>query len=733
MMRSLVVAVSGLALLLGTTATPVEAAKNSRETRKSKQERKLEQFEGRTRVVEVEVPVNIVAKDGTPVRGLTVDDFEIFDEGKKREIIDFEVFDLKTIEPGSSRTEVERAIPASARRHFLLLFDLSFSSPNLIVRAREAARKFVLENAHPTDLIAVAMHSVESGARMLVTFTPDRAQVARAIDTLGAPRLTDLARRDPLLFLIDDPNASPYAASSDLQSNETTPTNALQESVAAHLRVIGRQIARMERSFSRGRVSSWSRSMAELARFMDSVRGRKQVVYFSEGFDGQLLLGKQPSADDVEQQQDIANIQGGQLGFIDTDDIYGNIGLQNEMARMLEEFRRADCVIQAVDISGLRADRDAVERARSVGQDALFYIANDTGGELYQDVTDFGSDLEKVLEKTEVTYLLTFQAPDLVPDGSYRRIRVKSDLGRRTKLIHRQGYYAPRPFDELHPLEKSLLAADVIGSASGEDDLDMSVLVAPFRANVEEAYVPIIIEVGGEKLLWEQLDDQMQVEFYAYVTDEGGAMRDFFTQLVTLDLSRGRTGFSRTGLKYYGHMDLEPGDYLVRVLVRNAETGRTGSEVVRLSIPEFELAETFILPPFFLDGDREWFLVREQDQTYQRSVVYPFTVNGNPYIPAAGPALHNESEVQLCVVAYNLDGGVLDLSGRIVAEDGEPVAGGQLALIERTVTGIEGLDKLLATFSPSGLDAGRYTLVVDVTEQSTGSLNTNSIDFTVYN
>ncbi len=722
-----------LALNLAAPAECAGAASAARSNRVAEAEGGLEQFEDRARVVEVQVPVNVVGRDGEPVRGLTVDQFEVFDGGKRREIIDFQVLDLEVIEPGETRTEVERAVPASARRHFLLLFDLSFSSPNLIIRAREAAREFVLEHLHPTDLVAVAMHTVENGARILVTFTPDRAQVARAIDTLGAPRLTELARRDPLLFLIDDPASSGFAASSDLNSlvNDTA-VNVLQESVAAHLRVIGRQIAKMERSFSRGRISSWSRSMGDLARFMDSVRGRKHVVYFSEGFDGQLLLGKQPSANDAELEQDMRNMQGGQFGLIDTDDIYGNVGLQNEMARMIEEFRRADCVIQAVDISGLRADSEAIERARSVGQDALFYIANDTGGELYQDVTDFGADLMRVLRKSEVTYLITFEASDVVADGSYHRIKVKTSFDGPAKLTHRQGYYAPRPFDELHPLEKSLMAADVIASATTEDQLDLDILAAPFRADTE-AYVPVIIEVGGDRLLWEHRDDEMVVEFYAYVTDERGTMRDFFTQMVTLDLSRGRTALARTGLKYYGHLDLAPGDYLLRVLVRNAQTGRTGSESVRLAIPEFGLARPFVLPPFFLEADREWLLVRERDQAYQRTVIYPFTVNGDPYIPAAVPSLRNGDRAQLCLVAYNLGEGIVEVSGRVLAEDGEPVEGGQLALVERTVTGITGLDKLLATFSPRGLDAGRYTLQVDVMEAATGSTETNSINFTVYN
>jgi hypothetical protein len=86
---------------------------------------------------------------------------------------------------------------------------------------------------------------------------------------------------------------------------------------------------------------------------LDSVKGRKHVVLFSEGFDGRLLLGRGPDAQDFEGQQDQFNIERGNLWMVDTDDIFGSTPLQNEMGSMLEEFRRADVVIQAVDISGL--------------------------------------------------------------------------------------------------------------------------------------------------------------------------------------------------------------------------------------------------------------------------------------------------------------------------------------------------------------------------------------------
>src|SRR5262245_55996354 len=111
-------------------------------------------FTGATEVTVVEVPVQVV-KDGEPVRGLTANDFEIYDGRKKVPVTGFEVLDLAGA-PGGARTEAQ--IPASARRHFLMLFDLSFSEPSALARARDAA-KDVVKTLHPTDLVPVATYS----------------------------------------------------------------------------------------------------------------------------------------------------------------------------------------------------------------------------------------------------------------------------------------------------------------------------------------------------------------------------------------------------------------------------------------------------------------------------------------------------------------------------------------------------------------------------------------------
>src|SRR5436305_513222 len=87
----------------------------------------------------VEVPVTVVDRDGNAIRGLTAANFRVLDEGKERAVTSFDSVDFASLD---SLTATSPLNPA-ARRNFMLLFDLTFSSPNSITRAQQAARDFV--------------------------------------------------------------------------------------------------------------------------------------------------------------------------------------------------------------------------------------------------------------------------------------------------------------------------------------------------------------------------------------------------------------------------------------------------------------------------------------------------------------------------------------------------------------------------------------------------------------
>jgi VWFA-related protein len=694
-------------------------------------------FEGSSQVTSVEVPVNVVTREGEPVRGLTAGDFELYDGGDRQKITSFEVVDLKVLNPGESAPGAAAAparpaaeLRPAARRHFLLLFDLSFSTPSSILRARTAARDFVLNSLQPSDLAAVATYSLENGPKLIVTFTPDRSQLARAVDTLGYRQSFDArTKSESLRFLVEAPDTALLSEAAGRGSN--SPLKAQQDQVLyEYLQSIALAAEKQERDFQMGRIASYSRSLAQVARSLSSVQGRKQIVFFSEGFDSRLFVGRDTTDPDAIVDND--RVAFGQSYYVDNDQRYGNTTVQENLRRMLEVFRRADCVIQAVDIGGLRAGAD--QQGRPSGEAGLFYIANETGGELFKDANNLRDPLNRVLEQTSVTYLLTFERSDLKPDGSYHRLKVKAKLPAGARLTHRAGYFAPRPFKDLDPLEKNLLASDDIASAAPKRDLDLNVLAASFRATPAQAYVPIIIEAGGKSLLAGATGKKLTVELYTYVSDEKGRMLDFFNRRVELDLDKGkaRQRMLEGGIKYYGHFDLEPGSYQIRVLVRNADTGRAGVQTVPVTVPVYSQAQPVLLPPFFIEEHQKWLMVREQAGSGSpESVVYPFTVSGEPYVPSARPVLRGEKTARLCLVAYNLGKGDLAVKGEVLAADGKASPLGKLTRVERTATGIQGFDKLVATFDPAGLTAGDYVLRVAVTDPLTGHKQMNSLPFQV--
>src|SRR5947209_295401 len=124
----------------------------------------------------VEVPVTVIDHAGNPVRGLTPANFELFDQGTKRAIGNFDAIDFE-----SDAVRSMSPLNPSARRNFILLFDLSFSSPIGRTKSQAAARHFTAKGMGRRDLAAVATVDVDRGFRMVTALTTDRNLLGSAI------------------------------------------------------------------------------------------------------------------------------------------------------------------------------------------------------------------------------------------------------------------------------------------------------------------------------------------------------------------------------------------------------------------------------------------------------------------------------------------------------------------------------------------------------------------------
>lgn len=549
-----------------------------------------EVFSGVASTVVIEVPVEVTV-DGEPLRGLTASDFEVLDGGKRQEVTGFEVIDLKTVETGPGRPAAFQ-LPIVARRHFLLLFDLSFSTPVGIERARQAALELVREELHPADLVAVGRYARARGAELILGFTTDREQVALALEGLEIAHLLE-RRTDPLKL----------SFGADLNVG----TNAGKGLAAKHYADLSEKARQALYEQGRGDVGALSGSLKELALLMRKIEGRKHVVYLSEGFDDTLLHG----ATDEARRRELNQAAGtGEYWKVTSDELFGDGGVAGGIEEAVREFRRADCTVHSVDVGGLRAE--SAQHGHGAGRGGLFTLAAGTGGELYENTNDLGQAMHTLLEKTSVTYLLAFQPQRLKLDGGYHQLKVKlKNPPKGARITHRPGYFAPDPKATPSPLERQLTVAQQLLEGQEGGVIDGAVWVLPRRAGVESGgLADVLVEVDGASLLEGVKGSSLRLEVYVYAMDAAGGMSDVSSQTLTLDLDRAGDTLSRTGLKYSVPLLLPPGEHRVRVLVNDPQTGRTGLRIAGVTMPAEGAAATLPSSPISPEPSEGWLLVR---------------------------------------------------------------------------------------------------------------------------
>ncbi len=714
------------ALLLALSTALAVGATPSQE----KPQEKIPKFTGIAESTLVEVPVHVVGRDGLPLRGLTKDDFELFDDGKRIDIQNLEVVDLEDFsKPLTAQREFP--LPLAARRHFFFLFDLSFSAPVNLARARLAAHHFALNGMKNGDLGAVATYDVERGLKLVLSFTGDRDQLAFALDTLGLPSLTQ-PTADPLAltnFAIDGGNQG--------RGDGGANTQAIREQIEE----IARASKKSFDSYQTTRVTQMIRSFGDLARTLNSVKGRKNILYFSEGFDSTLLVGEAAGDASRENSERVAR---GEIWRVDSENRFGNSEMKTQFDEMFKLFNRTDCVVHAVDVAGVRGTGPDIQSltsgqtpglartgSRGRGEETLFLMAKETGGTVLKNSNDFAGQLELLQQQTSLVYLLVFSPRELKEPGRYHALKVKTKAPG-ARVSARAGYYEPRPFSKLSPTERRLATAQLLAYGLPRTEIVANVLATAFRQPGEEkATVPVIIEVPGDRLLVDQAGDRANIEIYAYATDTQLRVRDFVTQQFGLDLTKVRETVSSGGIKYYGTLALAPGSYWLRVLVRNMDTGRTGLQIVPVTVPEANSERIFVLPPLFHEAPGRWLMVKGNPRPNMKATDYPFFFEADTFIPSAAPVLTTGSKTPLCLLAYDPAGKSLEVEGRIKAANGEDRGLGKLSIVRASKPEKEGLRRLLCSFDTTGLAAGSYSLIATVRNPENGEEGQSAVAFGV--
>jgi VWFA-related protein len=576
----------------------------------------------------VEVPVTVVDRAGNPVRGLTAANFKILDDGKERAIASFDSVDFASAE---SMKAISPMNPA-ARRNFMIVFDLSFSSPNSIQRAQQAARDFIKNMVQKRDRVAVATIDSDKGFKLVTAFTTDRNALTAAI-------------ANPQTYKGSDPlqiAGSTIATELTLSANAGERERAAVEEANDAIRRSGRS----EDQFQRVKIDRQVNLLTGLARSLRSIAGQKNLVFLSEGFDPRLVQGRGAGISNAQVQENTA-VEKGEVWNVDSDARYGSASSMSIVEKMGDMARRSDVVLYAVDIKGLRSTGDTRTGFDPKSNEGLHMLAGATGGVVFQNSNNLVSDFEKVIKHQEVSYILGFNAPSSEP-GKFHKLSVKLvNVPNGAHVQSRSGYYEAGGENNV---ERSLSNAEIVLNDIRQDAIHMAAIAAPFKTTGADAQVPVILEINGADIAAAAKNNVATTEVFVYAFDEEGLVRDSLFQRLALDLAKVGDKLKSSGVKYYGTLALPEGKYAIRSLVRVVESDAKGFERRDVVVPR--AGEIGLAQPVFIEEAGKWLMIKgaTHDKT---NAAYPFEVNGEPFIPSAAASAKGGAPRKFVVFVQN--------------------------------------------------------------------------------
>jgi VWFA-related protein len=585
----------------------------------------------RSTVSLVEIDVQVTNRDGKPVKGLKQEQFSVTEDGKPQKISTFEYNDIEQIETAGKTDEAPITVPlgtvsspeeikAVVRDHrmIVMFFDLTSLQSEDLLRSTRAAQKYLQEQMTPADLVAVVAFG--NTLKVVANFTNDRELLRQSVDAI-------IPGHEAALAQLADAAA---AADGETLVSEDTGAAFTADDTEFNIFNTDRKLAAVE----------------ALCQVLEGIPGKKSIIQFTSG----ITQTGEENRSELIAATNSANRSNVSIYSVDSHGLVtatpggdASVGASGGNAM----FTGATVISQS--------------QSRQDSRETLATLAGDTGGRTFFDVGDFGKVFQSVQNDTSGYYLVGYYSTNAANDGAWRRVHVKIDpLPAGVRIRAREGYYAPKNFGVFTTEDRERQLEQAFQSEVPEVELPVAVETSQFRLDANRVFVPIDAKLAPSALQWAQKRGSRETafDFAAEVRDAKsnrvvGALRDTITVKIGAEHFQ---DIQQRSLVYQGGIILGPGEYKLKFLARENESGRIGTFEQKLLLAP-PLADRLQLSSMLLSSQVE--AVQNTAQVKTQALAKdaklkssPLDVGGERIIPSVTRVFTGEQTLYVFFQAY---------------------------------------------------------------------------------
>ncbi len=591
----------------------------------------------------VVVDVFVRDKSGKEIRNLNKEDFTVVEDGKPQalSIFEFQQLAADPLAPATATPRVAAVKPAEARpqtittaapgkiqyqdrRLLVLFFDLSSMGPAEQVRAQKSALNFIGQHMTAADMVAVM--TLSSQLKVVQDFTSDRDQIEAAIRS----------------FVVGE--SSELAALGDTGADSEEDT--------------GAAFSADETEFNIFNTDNKLTALESAARMLSNLPEKKALVYFSSGI----------SKTGVENQS--------QLRSTINAAVRANISFYPVDARgLMATAPGGDASKAAPRGSGIfTGSAQTQQRAQfNDQQETLVSLAADTGGKALLDNNDLALGITQAQSDIGSYYILGYYSSNPAQDGRYRRIQIKIASPLQAKLDYRSGYFAPKEFgkftaaDKESQLEQALMLGDPV------TDLPLALEVNYFRLGRDRYFVPVAVKIPGTEVVLAKKggNETTDFDFIGQVRDNKGRAVASVRDGITVKLNDASAAqLARRNFQYDTGFTLPPGEYRLKFLARENQTGKMGTFETKFVVPDLTAQTGYLhVSSVVLGSQREALEAAVGSAGSQKKAMAanPLIDGGQKLIPSVTRVFRKDQNLYVYLEAYDTTLRPTDKSASVVA------------------------------------------------------------------